>query len=199
MVSNRRSSSLRAAARAAAITALLAVGAFGCSSVGGSAVRTGPVQLPQYSGPVAVYAAQPPPADAVDLGVVEVHGSLHEGEVGQLLPELVRRVAEIGGNIAVVEGIRARFDMVARNQVETFYYSCGLNYTCAGTRVYTINDEVMTVSMFGRAMSNRPGARPASPLAPAPVAPVEPPAPPVERPPLLDGPLPGAPPSPEAP
>lgn len=181
---------MNARTRTLALAAALVAGT-GCTSVGGSAVRTGPVQMPQYTGEVAVYAAQPPPPEAIDLGVVEVHGSPQEALLGQLLPELVRRVAQIGGNIAVVEGVRARFDMVARNQVETFYYTCGLNYTCAGTRVYTINDEVMTVTMFGRAMSNRAGG-------PAPAAaPGAPPPPSGERPPLLEGPTPQ--PSPQAP
>jgi hypothetical protein len=155
-------------------------------------VRTGPVQLPQYTGEVAVYAAQPPPPDAVDLGVVEVHGAQQEANISLLLPELVRRVAQIGGNVVLVEGVRARFDMVARNQVETFYYTCGLNYTCAGTRTYTINDEVMTVTMFGRALSTRAKAPAPQPLhpgdpipTPTPISSENPSPPTPERPPLL--------------
>src|SRR6185503_9566020 len=118
--------------------------------VGGSAIRTGPVQLPAYSGPVAIYSLGSGPPGAVDLGVVEVHAAHKEGTVDTLLPQFVQRVAQIGGDVAVIEGIRARFEIAGRTHVETFYYSCGIGATCAGTRVYTTNDEIMVVSMFGR-------------------------------------------------
>lgn len=155
----------RLCAPAGALVALLLVS--GCSSVGGSAIRTGAVRMPAYSGDVAIYSAQPAPGGAVDLGIVEVHAAQNEATVGLLLPEFVRKVAQIGGNVAVIEGVRARFDLVARNQVETFYYTCGLSYTCAGTRVYTVQDEIMVVSMFGRAMTTRAGAAvPQGPLLP---------------------------------
>jgi hypothetical protein len=125
----------------------------GCSSIGGSAIRTGPVQLPAYTGPVAIYSTGQPPAGAVDLGVVEVHAAQQEATVDVLMPQFVRKVAQIGGNVAVVDGIRARFELVGRSHVETFYYTCGLGMTCAGTRVYAANDEVMVVSVFGRAFT----------------------------------------------
>jgi hypothetical protein len=139
----------------AVIGLVLALTLSACSSVGGSAVRTGPVQLPAYSGPVAIYSSGQPPPGAVDLGVVEVHASQDEGTVDTLLPQLVRKVAQIGGNVAVVDGVRARFELVGRMHVETFYYTCGLSMTCAGTRVYPANYELMVVSMFGRAFSTR--------------------------------------------
>ncbi|AKU99932.1 hypothetical protein AKJ09_06596 [Labilithrix luteola] len=143
----------------------------GCSSVGGSAVRTGSVQLPAYAGPVAIYAANKPPANAVDLGIVEVHATQQEATVDTLLPQFVRKVAEIGGNVAVVDGVRARFELVGRTQVETFYYTCGLGATCAGQRVYAANDELMLVSMFGHAFTTRVEA--AVPPSSAPLMPPE--------------------------
>jgi hypothetical protein len=166
----------------------LAVAAFaltGCSSVGGSAIRTGPVQLPAYTGPVAIYSTGQAPPGAVDLGVVEVHASQQEGTVDTLMPQFVRKVAQIGGNVAVVDGIRARFELVGRTHIETFYYTCGLGATCAGTRVYAANDELMVVSVFGRAFSTQvvpPGEQPLipqneTPSAPAPSAPAPPLAP----------------------
>lgn len=162
---------------------LVAVASGGCSSLGGSAIRTGPVQLPAYSGPVAIYSTGQAPPGAVDLGVVEVHASQQEGTVDTLMPQFVRKVAQIGGNVAVVDGIRARFELVGRTHVETFYYTCGLGATCAGTRVYAANDELMVVSVFGRAFSTQvlpPGEQPLippteTPPAPAP-APSAPPA-----------------------
>jgi hypothetical protein len=161
---------------------LLFVGAalVGCSSVGGSTVRTGKVDMPAYTGPVAIYPTGHMPAGTTDLGIVEVHALQDEATVETLLPQFVRRVAAIGGNVAVIDGIRARFEIVGRTHVETFYYTCGLGGTCAGTRVYAANDEVMIVSMFGHAGTTQPtDGAPLLPGAPSPLSPapdqVEPP------------------------
>jgi hypothetical protein len=125
------------------------------------------VQLGAYSGPVAIYAMGQPPPGAVDLGVVEVHAAQQEATVDTLLPQFVRKVAQIGGNVAVIEGTRARFDLAGRTHVETFYYTCGMGATCAGTRVYSTNDEIMIVSMFGRAMTTQlPSTSEGPPLIP---------------------------------
>jgi hypothetical protein len=152
--------------------ALAALAVAGCSSVGGSAIRTGSVQLPSYAGPVAIYPLGRPPPGAVDLGVVEVHALQQDATVDTLLPQFVRKVAGIGGNVAVIEGIRARFEVAGRSHIETFYYTCGFGITCAGTRVYSTTDELMIVSMFGRAMTTQvPGT------SGPPLIPTEPPAP----------------------
>lgn len=159
------------------------LGGAGCSSVGGSAIRTGAVQLPAYSGPVAIYALGQPPPGAIDLGVVEVHAAQQEATVETLLPQFVRKVAQIGGNVAVIEGIRARFDIAGRTHVETFYYTCGAGATCAGTRVYSTNDEIMIVSMVGHAMTTQlPGSAGAPLLPPGPLTPDSPQPPPVSPP-----------------
>ena len=158
--------------RAALVAAAAALAS--CSSVGGSAIRTGPVQLPAYAGPVAIYAMGQAPAGAVDLGVVEVHAAQQEATVETLLPQLVRKVAQIGGNVAVIDGTRARFELAGRSHVETFYYTCGMGATCAGTRVYTTNDEIMVVSMFGRAMTTQlPGSSEPPLIPPGPPPPPE--------------------------
>jgi hypothetical protein len=166
------------------VATLSALALGGCTSVGGSAIRTGPVQLPAYAGPVAIYSLGQPPPGAVDLGVVEVHAAQQEATVDILLPQFLRKVAQIGGNVAVIEGMRARFDIAGRTHVETFYYTCGMGATCAGTRVYSTNDEIMIVSMFGRAMTTQmpntngpplipPGSPPPTPDGPpAPMTPV---------------------------
>jgi hypothetical protein len=146
----------------------------GCSSMGGSAIRTGPLQMPAYNGPVSIYSSGQPPPGASDLGVVEVHAAQTEGTIDELLPQFVRKVAQIGGNIAVIDGIRARFEIVGRTHVETYYYTCNLGATCAGTRVYSANDEVMIVSVFGHAYTTLGPAAPAE----APNAPLVPPGPP---------------------
>jgi hypothetical protein len=162
--------------------ALFALFAGGCSSVGGSAIRTGSVQMPAYSGPVAIYSSGQPPPGATDLGVVEVHAVQEEGTVDTLLPQFVRKVAQIGGNVAVIDGIRARFEIIGRTHVETYYYTCGLGATCAGTRVYSANDEMMVVSIFGRAYTTLGPHAPPPPTPEAPLLPREEPPPPGEQP-----------------
>jgi hypothetical protein len=149
-----------------ALAAALLLSGVGCSTLGGSAIRTGPIQLPAYSGPVAVYALGTPPPGVTDLGVVEVHGLQQDGTVEMLLPQFVRKVAQIGGNVAVIEGVRARFDLAGRSHVETFYYSCAFGATCAGQRVYSTNDEIVTITMFGRAMTTKASHAADPPLLP---------------------------------
>lgn len=129
----------------------------GCSSLGASAVRTGPVRLPARSGPVALFTPSSPPA-GVDLGVVEVHGSQYEGSIEDLVPLFAAKVAEIGGDAAVIEDVRASFDVVSYTQTETYTYPCGYGGVCTGTRLNPSSNEVMTVSMRGRAMSTKGGA-----------------------------------------
>lgn len=145
---------------------VLALAIAGCSTVSGSAVRTGSLALPAYSGPVAIYAAGQAPAGAADLGMVEVHAAQQEATVETLLPLFVQKVADIGGNVAVIDGIRARFEIVGRAHVETFYYACMTGTACGGTRVYATDDELMIVTMMGRAMTTKPRPEVAAPLAP---------------------------------
>jgi len=158
-----------------AVLTLFALSLAGCSSVGGSAVRTGPLALPAYSGPVSIFAVGKAPPDAVDLGLIEVHAAQQEATVDTLLPQFVRKVADIGGNVAVIEGIRARFELIGRSHAETFYGACRMGPACSGTRVYATDDEVMIVTMMGHAMTTKPRPRSSeAPLVPAEPEPLEP-------------------------
>lgn len=176
-----------------------ATGSLGCSTVRGSAIATGPSR-PAYSGPVSIYAANDVPANAVDLGVVEVSAAQSESTISTLLPVFVQKVAQIGGNIAKVDAVRAHFELVTRTHLETYYYPCGQRAQCAGQRLYTTNDEVVVVTMLGHAYSDAgvpaPRVVPAEPP-PDPSAPPPLPAPVPEPVPLA--PAPQAPPSAIAP
>ena len=165
----------------------------GCSTVRGSAIATGPSR-PAYSGPVSIYAANEVPANAVDLGVVEVSAAQSEAIVSTLLPVFVQKVAQIGGNIAKVDTVRAHFELVTRTHLETYYYPCGQRAQCAGQRLYTTNDEIVVVTMLGHAYSDT-GAQRAVPAEPSsdPSAPPPLPAPVPEPVPLA--PAPSSPPS----
>jgi hypothetical protein len=137
--------------------------ATGCSSVGASAVRTGPLRLPPHVGPVAVYAGGLQPV-GTDLGVVEVHAYQDEATIETLLPVFVAKVAQLGGTAAVIDDMRAVFDLVTRSHVETYSYACGYGAVCFGSRSFPMTDEVMTVTMRGRAIrmdaSAAPGGKP---------------------------------------
>ncbi|RYG63296.1 hypothetical protein EON77_21110, partial [bacterium] len=93
----------------------------GCSAPTSMAIPTGAVRLPPRSGGVAIFASSKPVG--TELGIVEVKGFGHESSVDELLPIFVRRVADLGGNAAVIEGVRARFNLVQRPYFETFYYA----------------------------------------------------------------------------
>jgi hypothetical protein len=133
------------------LASVLAI-ACGCSSVGSSAVRTGPHMLAPYAGPVWIFAARAP-ARGTELGVVEVHGADAEGSLETLVPLFVRRVAQLGGNAAVLDSVRAHFEIVARPYTDTFTYPCGWGAVCIGTRTYGVADELMIVTVQGRALS----------------------------------------------
>ena len=126
----------------------------GCSTVTASSVRTGTLRLPPNSGPVALYAAGIWP-EGQDLGLVEVHARESEGTIETLLPLFVQKVAQLGGNAAVIDGVTGTFDIVTHARTETYSYACGFHATCTGTRMVPVSDEVMTVSIHGRAVVMR--------------------------------------------
>lgn len=121
-------------------------------------------------GAVAIYPSGEAPAGVTDLGVVEVHASQEEGTVDVLLPQFARRVAELGGDVAVIDGVRARFLAVPRMQVERYYYNCGWGVACGGVRSYQAADEVMVVAIYGRAFTTTRPASSAAPRAPSDAA-----------------------------
>jgi hypothetical protein len=131
--------------RVVAIASLL-VAASGCSSVGSSAVRSGAVTMPPYSGPVVLYAAGYP-VQGTELGFVEVHGSNTEGSIESLVPLFVERVAQLGGNAAVIDDVRAYFEIVPHPYSSAYGYGWHMVFVPP----HAINDEVMIVSMRGRA------------------------------------------------
>jgi hypothetical protein len=136
--------------RALAIVAFVVTG-IGCSSVGGSAIRTGPLRLPPHVGAVSIFAANRP-ASAVEVGVVEVHAAQSEATIETLLPLFVAKVAALGGDAAVVDTVQAQFTLGTYWHTETYVYQCGWRASCVGTRTFPVTEEVMTLSMRGRAV-----------------------------------------------
>lgn len=133
--------------------ALVLANAIGCAAPHGTAIRTGAIELPPHVGEVAVYIENRPDGLA-DLGVVEVHAAQTEANVETLFPLFIERVASLGGDVAVIDNITARFHLVTQMYRDTFPYQCGYG-TCLGYRSYPITSEVVVVSIAGRAMSTR--------------------------------------------
>jgi len=123
----------------------------GCESASGSAIRTGPLHLPPNLGPISLYATEIP-VGARELGIVEAHAYGEEGVVENLLPIVAQKTAQLGGNAVVIDSVRADFRIVDRPVVETYTYPCGWR-TCVGTRMYAASEEIMIVTMQGRALS----------------------------------------------
>src|SRR5690349_3489924 len=96
----------------------VAVSLVACSSLGGSAIRTGPLQLPSYEGPVVLYAASEP--EGTDVGVVEVHAAQGEATIESLVPLFLQKAAQVGGNAAVIDRVQAQFQVITTPHVETY-------------------------------------------------------------------------------
>ncbi len=125
---------------------MLACATLGCSTVRSSAVPTGSLRLAPYRGRVTVSATRDPPGGA-EVGVVEATGG---ATIEEVIPELVERVALLGGNYARIDRIVTRYQWVAQPVTQT--YQCGsFRFPTYCTRTYMQNQEVATLHATGRA------------------------------------------------
>jgi hypothetical protein len=135
-----------------AAIAAIATMTFGtaCGGVASSAVATGPFAGPPRTGPVAVYMAQPLPAGAREIGLVEARGGGDHDGVDVLFPELVRRAQQLGANAVVIEWLGPRFDVTPYyTGYTTQMVPCGRG-PCLGMST-SQPTEIMTVVLRGRA------------------------------------------------
>ncbi len=141
----------------------------GCSSVGTSAVRTGPQVLAPRVGAVYLYTPGRVP-EGTQLGLVEVHASGSEATIDALTPIFVRKAASLGANAAVLEQVKSDFAFVSRPYIETYSFPCGFR-TCMGSRMFAQTDEMMTVTLRGRALLvDTPAGEPRGAVEPAPAS-----------------------------
>jgi hypothetical protein len=127
-----------------ALTLLVSVSA--CSGVAGSGVATGGNHA-AYQGEVRVFAAYEP-SETEQVGLIEARS--HGQPLEKIVDELRRQAAQLGGNVAKIDRVRSKFEMVQRTRTES--YSCGTTQaprTC--TRQVTEWVEVRTTTVFGRA------------------------------------------------
>lgn len=145
--------------RASLVLLVLALSApaAGCNRVTSSAVATGRPAAPWHGG-VRLVALAPPDDVAQKVGVVQAVG--HDvDDLPELAREFTAKAASIGGDIAVVDRIRTKFEMITTT--ESYQYSCGdsKSYrTCTGMR--TVTREHATTTMLGRAFRTRAASPP---------------------------------------
>ncbi len=117
----------------------------GCA-VQSSIVRTGGHAAP-YTGKVQLVAFAP--LTGRELGLVQVSGPR---TIDELMPEMSARVAELGGDVGVIDAVKGHFETVRRPQ--TRQVPCGTKDAprqC--TETVWVEEEVMTVQVLGRALT----------------------------------------------
>ena len=115
--------------------------------------------------PIRVFAGGAVPEGA-EIGPVEVHGVDSQGHIDVLTGMFVDKVAQLGGNAAVIDAVVPRFEIPEHARLETWSYPCATG-VCTRQRLYEANEELLVVSLRGRAFLLAPA--PAS--APATAAP----------------------------
>ena len=97
------------------------------------------------------FVCQRDPEGGAQLGVVQADGS--PSKLAEIASKFAEQVSKIGGNVAKVDHISTRFEIVTRT--ESYSYACGTNnQQCRGTR--TVSNEVGTTQMVGRAFRVEP-------------------------------------------
>lgn len=141
--------------RPATLALCLALG--GCSGVSSYGVATSPKRAAPTQGAVLVYAANPPPSSATELGIVEARAPRGLGTVDELFPELVRRAQQLGANAVVIDYLGARFEWVNDGPPPGAPMLCSMR-GCTGLDAYPQMHEEMTVVLRGRALLVAPEA-----------------------------------------
>ncbi len=130
--------------KSALLLSVLALGLAACSGISGSAVRQS--NAAAYKGEVRVIALDPP-AGAIQVGIIQAKGPW---TIDALTKELKAQCASVGGDLAKVDEVGTKYEMITENQ--TYSYNCGTAQsprTCTGTR--TVTKEVGTTQIVGRA------------------------------------------------
>ena len=122
----------------------MSLAALGCASVSSSAIVTGVRYLPN-TGPVGFSALQVP-AGASEVGIVQAVGT---ATIVELVPEFIQRAAVIGGNFALLESVRTRFETVARPY--SYSYRCGYRSRNTCWRQGFRSHEIAYTELVGRA------------------------------------------------
>ena len=124
----------------------LGCAAMGCLGVHSVAMPTTAMRHRPFRGRVTVSLTRDPPG-GVELGRFE---ATTYSTVDELIPEVVERVAGLGGDFARVDEIGTRFEWVTRPVTSS--YNCGsFRFPMTCTRTSMVNEEVATLRAVGRA------------------------------------------------
>ena len=114
----------------------------GCYQVQGSAVPTSAFYAPPSAGQARLVNLDVPPS-AVQVGLIQAKGT---GTLEMLAAEYVAQARRVGGNLAKVDHVSTKFELVP--QAQSYSYQCGTGM-CSGTHVFMV--EVATTQLVGRA------------------------------------------------
>jgi hypothetical protein len=117
-------------------------------------VRSGGANIAPYSGPVSIHAMGEAPVGTYPIGGVDVSGTEDEASIEDLMPVFLEKVAQLGGNAAVIERVDTEFHTVVVPQIESYSFPCGYGRSCIRSRTYLAYHEVMTLHLRGRAFSS---------------------------------------------
>jgi hypothetical protein len=117
-------------------------GLVGCTQVQGSAVPTNASFAQPTAGQVRLVTLDVPPS-AVQVGLIQAKGT---GTLERLAVEYAAQARRVGGNLAKVDRVTTKFEIVP--QAQSYSYQCGTG-TCSGTHVVMV--EVATTQLVGRA------------------------------------------------
>ena len=88
------------------------------------------------------------PEGAAQVGIVEARGA---AGIDALVPELIQRTREVGGNYAVIDHVQTRFEYF--QTLENYQYPCAgpmrPSMYCTGSR--PVSNEVMVTRIVARA------------------------------------------------
>ncbi len=110
------------------------------------AVPTGDARHSPYRGRVTVSATRDPVGGA-EIGAVEATGG---ATIDEVIPELVARVAQLGGNYARIDHIATRYQWVTHPVMQS--YQCGsFRFPSYCQRTVMQTQEIATLRATGRA------------------------------------------------
>lgn len=117
-----------------------------CAPVRSVAVPTGDVRHTPYRGHVTVSATRDP-VGGTEIGAVEATGG---ATIEDVIPELVARVAQLGGNYARIDHIATRYQWVSQPVMQS--YQCGtFRFPSYCQRTVMQTQEIATLRATGRA------------------------------------------------
>jgi hypothetical protein len=131
---------------------------FGCSTLHAYGIPTGPARYAPYDGPLSIFSTGGTIPHTIEIGRVEVRGENREGAIDVMFPLFLKKVASLGGDVAVIDDVSAGFYNVTTWRNDVSPQGCvtppGQFAMCTAQNAYPVTIEGMTIFMVGRALRN---------------------------------------------